>query len=105
MTPGNEQVSLRILDKEYLVACPPEEKAALLSSARLLDEKIREIRAGGRVIGGERIAVMAALNLAHDLLQLQEQHDNRQRATQLRLQGLSERILSVLEVEEPQMKL
>jgi cell division protein ZapA len=65
------QVSIRILDKEYRIACEPREQDGLRESARLLDGKMREIRKTGRVIGTDRIAVMAALNIAHDLFQLQ----------------------------------
>lgn len=64
-----ETVAVNILDKEYLVASPEEEKGELQQSARYLDEKMREIRASGRVFGTERIAVMAALNITHELLQ------------------------------------
>ncbi|AOY89846.1 cell division protein ZapA [Marinobacter salinus] len=62
-------VEVKILDKEYLVACPEEEREALLRSARHLDSKMREIRASGKVFGTERIAVMAALNITHELLE------------------------------------
>jgi cell division protein ZapA len=61
-------VAVTILEKEYQVACPPEQQAELLLSARHLDEQMRGIRATGKVIGLERIAVMAALNISHDLL-------------------------------------
>jgi cell division protein ZapA len=61
--------SVTILDKEYQVACPPEQQADLLLSARHLDEQMRAIRSTGKVIGLERIAVMAALNISHELLQ------------------------------------
>ncbi len=66
---SNETVHVRILDKEYQVACPPEERSALLESAQILDERMRMIKRGGGVMGLERIAVMAALNLSHELLQ------------------------------------
>mgnify|MGYP001260292851 FL=1 len=62
-------VEVRILDKEYLVACPQEEQEALLRAARHLDTKMREIRSSGKVFGTERIAVMAALNITHELLE------------------------------------
>ena len=62
-------VEVRILDKEYLVACPQEEQEALLRSARHLDTKMREIRASGKVFGTERIAVMAALNITNEMLE------------------------------------
>ena len=62
-------VEVKILDKEYLVACPDEARDALLQAAKHLDTKMREIRASGKVFGTERIAVMAALNITHDLLE------------------------------------
>ena len=62
-------VRLRILDSDYQVACSPAEQESLLSAARYLDEKMRNIRSGGNVIGIDRIAVMAALNISHELLQ------------------------------------
>ena len=66
---ANETVFVKILDKEYQVACPQAERQALMESAQLLDERMKTIRASGAVIGLERIAVMAALNLSHELLQ------------------------------------
>ncbi len=60
-------IAIHILDKEYQVSCPPEEESALLAAARQLDERMRAIRSNGAVIGLERIAVMAALNLTYDL--------------------------------------
>ena len=63
-------VTIRILEKEYNVACPAEEKAALVASAELLNAKMREIRDSGKVVGLDRVAVMAALNLANELLKV-----------------------------------
>lgn len=68
MSRGTQTVAVRILDKEYQVACPPEQQAELLLSAKHLDQQMRAIRETGKVIGLERIAVMAALNISHDLL-------------------------------------
>ncbi|SFR60379.1 cell division protein ZapA [Marinobacter daqiaonensis] len=62
-------VEVSILDKDYLVACPPDQQDALRRAARHLDSKMREIRTTGKVLGTERIAVMAALNITHDLLE------------------------------------
>ncbi|WP_152205347.1 cell division protein ZapA [Marinobacter changyiensis] len=62
-------VEVDILDKEYLVACPDEARESLRQAARHLDAKMREIRASGKVFGTERIAVMAALNITHDMLE------------------------------------
>ena len=61
-------ITIRILEKEYQVSCPAEEKANLLASVELLNKKMREIRDSGKVIGLDRIAIMAALNLANELL-------------------------------------
>ena len=69
---SNETVFVKILDKEYQVACPREERQALIESAHLLDERMKAIRGTGAVIGLERIAVMAALNLSHELLQAKQ---------------------------------
>ncbi len=62
-------VTVTILGKEYQVACPEEQQAALITSARYLDQQMRSIRDTGKVVGGERIAVMAALNISYELLQ------------------------------------
>ncbi|GGY73781.1 cell division protein ZapA [Marinobacter zhanjiangensis] len=61
-------VEVNILDKDYLVACPEDQQDALRRAARHLDNKMREIRTTGKVLGTERIAVMAALNITHELL-------------------------------------
>ncbi len=67
MTDEITPVEIKILGKEYRIACTPSEQADLLESARQLDEKMREVRDTGRVVGQDRIAVMAALNIAHEL--------------------------------------
>lgn len=60
-------VPIRIIGKEYIVACPVGEQASLISSAKQVDGKMRELRRSGKIIGSERIAVITALNLAHEL--------------------------------------
>lgn len=65
-------VTVKILDKEYQVACPEEQEAELIVSAKYLDKQMRSIRETGKVIGLERIAVMAALNISYELLQASE---------------------------------
>jgi cell division protein ZapA len=59
---------VRILEKEYQFTCAPDERAALLDSAEYLNGEMRKIRDTGKVIGLDRIAVMAALNMANELL-------------------------------------
>jgi cell division protein ZapA len=65
-------VQIRVLDKEYQVQCQAEEMEALQESARALDQRMQDIRKTGNVIGLERTAVMAALNLSHDLLRAEQ---------------------------------
>ena len=66
MSSKGEAVTIDILDKQYTVSCPAEEKQALLESARILNERLREVRGGGKVLGTERMAVMTALNVIHE---------------------------------------
>lgn len=68
MTERIVRVSVRILEKEYQVACPVEERSDLLDAAEYLNAKMREIRDAGNVLGLDRIAVMAALNMSNELL-------------------------------------
>lgn len=84
-------VSVNILDKDYRIACDPNHKESLEDAARLLNKKMLEIKSSGKVIGSDRIAVMAALNLAHDLLQQQQQIDDNNEVTQ-RLRQIREKI-------------
>ncbi len=75
MSQAQHGISVQILEKEYRIACSDEEKKSLTQAASLLDDKMHEIRDTGRIVGIERIAVMAALNLAHELLDIR---DNKQ---------------------------
>lgn len=72
-TAAGDGVSVTILGKEFAVACPEDERAALVAAAAYLDKKMREIHTSGKVIGTERTAIMAALNIAHELLALQRE--------------------------------
>ncbi len=67
-------VFVQILGKDYQVACPPEERQALALAAEDLDARMRKIRSSGSVVGLDRIAVMAALNLCHELHQSNARH-------------------------------
>lgn len=69
MKAKNEGISVAVLGKELTVACPPEERDSLIAAARYLDGKMREISDSGKVIGAERCALMAGLNISHELLQ------------------------------------
>ncbi len=89
-------VTIRILEKEYNVACPVEEKASLLASAELLNVKMREIRDSGKVVGLDRVAVMAALNLANELLKIQNHDEELKNIVGLRIRAMREQLDSAL---------
>lgn len=89
-------VSVRILDKEYPIACPPDQEQALLQAARHLDQQMRTIRETGKVIGLERIAVMAALNITHELLQ-REAKNGASATTEEHFRRLSQRLDDALQ--------
>jgi cell division protein ZapA len=96
MTQQISQVSVRILDKEYQVACPAEERTDLLDSAEILNSKMREIRDSGRIVGLDRIAVMAALNMANDLLHAKVRDQQLEGDFSQRLKLISDRVESAL---------
>ena len=78
MSGTSEPVSIRLLDREYTVGVEPGGRDSLMAAARLLEEKMREVRGANRIAAVDRVAVLAALNIAHELQQLREgqgQHD------------------------------
>ncbi len=75
MPEGNLTVTITILGKSFQVACPADEVDALHEAAQDLNERMLSIRSSGRVFGLERIAVMAALNITHDHLELKKNHE------------------------------
>ncbi|MGH8287092.1 MAG: cell division protein ZapA [Steroidobacteraceae bacterium] len=97
MSPQDQaRVSVRILEKEYTIACPYEERSALLDSAEFLNARMREIRDSGKVVGLDRIAVMVALNLAHELMKLKDRDTLVDGDVGARIRALRERVESSL---------
>ena len=101
MSGDPSQVTVKILEKEYHVNCPPEERPALLDSAEYLNRKMREIRDSGKVIGLDRIAVMAALNIVNELLQSRGHDEGVETDLAARLKAMRERIESALTRSQP----
>ncbi len=92
-------VNLRVLDKDYVVACPEEEHETLIASAQYLNKKVREVREGGKVVSTERMVVISALNIIHEYLQYkqhQESHINTIQGEVTRLENKIELALSSL---------
>ena len=91
------RVSVRLLDREYQVACPADERSDLLDSAEYLDTKMREVRDSGKVVGLDRIAVISALNLANELIKLRRNGSAVDSDLGSKIRTLRERVESALE--------
>ena len=72
---SSEPVALRLIDREFLIACAPEERDGLLEAAGFLDRKMRELRANAKAPSFERLAVLTAISVTHEFLTLRKQHD------------------------------
>lgn len=91
-------VKVTLLEREYFVACPDEERTNLLESAAYLNEQMREIRDSGKIVGIDRIAVMAALNITHEMLEARH-NAGRLETVDERLRRLSRRVAEALDTE------
>ncbi|MDD1612083.1 MAG: cell division protein ZapA [Methylococcaceae bacterium] len=96
-TVKREAVMLNIMGKEYKIACDPQERQSLIESAQQLDKQMRLIRDSGKVNGADRIAVMAALNLVHELSSLKNQNNSLRSSIDATLAGMVQKIENVLE--------
>lgn len=92
-----ESVAVTILGKEYQISCPPSEEEALRKSARYLDEQMSRIKARSSTLGFEKIAVMAALNISHELLKKSQQVSATESDSVRELRHLEEKIDLALE--------
>ncbi len=96
MSIGEKGICVRILEKDFRVACPKSQEQALRDAAQYLDKQMKLIRQSGRVVGMERIAVMAALNIANELLALKNTAFEPDEAFSARLKQLQDKIDNVL---------
>lgn len=85
-------MQVKILDKEYQVNCPPADQEALIKSAQYLDENMRKIKGRGNIHGTEKIAVMAALNITHDMLRKNRMINDTRHSTEQQVKGLEDKI-------------
>lgn len=102
---GEKGICVRILEKEFRVACTKEQEKALCEAAEYLDRHMRAIRHNGRVIGIDRIAVMAALNIANDLLKQKQAAQQANEAFSERIQLLQEVIDQALMPQQENIEL
>ena len=97
MSESPEPVTVRIVDREYRVMCTPDQRRTLMESALFLDQQMREIRDSGRISSMDKIAVMAALNLAEEVLKLRQQMHDRRDQVDARVRDLADRLDRALE--------
>ncbi len=96
---SSEPVALRLSDREFLIACAAEEREGLLEAAGFLDRKMRELRANAKAPSFERLAVLAAISVTHELLSLRKQHDGREQRLSDGLAALRGKLDAALETE------
>ena len=89
-------VVIQILDKDYTVACPPEEREGLLESAELLNQRMREVRDSGKVMGAERMAVMTALNVIHEFTRERLERERAVCETDAALRALEDKVANAM---------
>jgi cell division protein ZapA len=97
MSASSEPVSIRVLDREYTVGVEPDERDSLMAAAKLLDAKMRDVRGANRMAAVDRVAVLAALNLAHELQQLRNDNAARDRELAHTLGELQGKLDALLE--------
>jgi cell division protein ZapA len=91
------QVNVKILEKEFQLGCAPEERGDLLDSVELLNTKMREIRDGGSVTGLDQIAILAALNLANELIQSRGKGEELEVDAKQQVQAMREQVETALQ--------
>ncbi|MHB1542606.1 MAG: cell division protein ZapA [Steroidobacteraceae bacterium] len=101
MSQDPARVNVRILDRDYMVACPHDERPALLDAAEYLNARMREVRDSGKVVGLDRVAVMVALNMANELLQLRTRGSRVTVEASDKVRALRERLESALGQTQP----
>ena len=89
---AGDPVSVQILDKEYLIACPPEEQEDLQRAATLLNQRLKQIRENGKAMGTERLVIMAALNMANELAKVSQREERATTELGTRVRGMRERV-------------
>jgi len=99
MSSSSEPVALRLIDREFLIACAPEERDGLMDAAGFLDRKMRELKANAKAPSFERLAVLAAISVAHELMVLRKQHESQEQRLSDGLAALRDKLDAVLEAE------
>lgn len=97
---SNNLIEIKILDRAYKIKCTPDEARGLQASAQYVDEQMRKIRQSGSVMNTDRVAVVTALNICNEFLQLKQQQTQSIQLINQRIQNLQERVKNSLDIEE-----
>ena len=97
----SEPVNIRVLDREYTIGVEPDGRDSLVAAAKLLDSRMREVRGSNRMAAVDRIAVLAALNLAHELQQLREHDEGTRREAATLLDAVQRTLDGALDATNP----
>ena len=100
MSNDTDTVTISILGRDYQISCPPAEEEALRKSAKYLDSQMAKVKNRGTTLGFEKVAVMAALNICHDLLQKSEKANESESTSIQKIKALEERIESALQASK-----
>jgi cell division protein ZapA len=98
---STEPVALRLIDREFLIACAPEEREGLIEAASYLDRKMRELRANAKAPSFERLAVLTAISVAHEFLLLRKQNEGQEQQLTHGLAALRSKLDAALETDAP----
>jgi cell division protein ZapA len=98
-TPVSEPVTLRLIDREFLIACSPEEREGLIEAASFLDRKMRELRANAKAPSFERLAVLTAISVTHEFLSLRKRHDGQEQRLSDGLAALRQKLDAALDAD------
>ncbi len=100
MSEDNNLIAVKVLDREYSIRCPSQEEASLQEAARYLDDQMRVVRQSGTITSTDRVAIVTALNLTHELFQLRKQKNEYVDEVRDRVQNLQNKIENFLAAEE-----
>ena len=92
MSNQSNPIAVKVLEKEYRIACKTGQESALRASVDLLNQRILEVREDGNAVGSDRVTIMAALNMANDYLDTKETHESNAEQVSSKLRSLNDRL-------------
>lgn len=97
---SENNISINILDKSYQIKCPNDKVHELRDAAAYVDKKMREVRDSGKVVGLDRVAIIAALNVAHELFSIEKKENEHLEEMSTRIRDMQKRIIETMTIKE-----